>query len=62
MQCLRGLESRSETCDARMAEFALKEELRAMGKVMSGVIEEVKVEMTNKSRLLMKICRMGMKL
>ena len=48
MQRLRGLESRFETCDARMAEFALKKELTDMGKVMSGVIEEVKVEIMKK--------------
>ena len=44
VQRLRGLECRFETCDARMAEFALKKELTDMGKVMSGVIEEVKVK------------------
>ena len=45
---MRGLESRFETCDARMPELALKKELTDMGKVMSGVIEEVKVEMMKK--------------
>ena len=45
VQRLRGLESRFEKCDAHMAEFALKKELTDMGKVMGGVIEEVKVEM-----------------
>ena len=32
-----------------------------MGKVMSGVIEEVKVEMLKQSHVLMKICTTGMK-
>ena len=45
MQRLRDLESCFETCDSRMAEFALKKEFTEIGKVMSGVIEEVKLEM-----------------
>ena len=51
MQRLRGLESSFLTCDARMAEFALRKELTDMGKVMSGVIEEVKVEMMKNTHM-----------